>query len=167
MDTYYIHYNRNKYSVLILLLFWLLIFLTYIILIFENSYLKELFSNSILIMSLFIFIPLFGSLFAVLGFGLKLFSKKIKFTIFDHYLDINDGEKKIKFTEIELLKMETILHKVYKYTTGYKFLLKYNDIEKIEITIFTGTSKKEKYNSESLIKFYNELEKKWNNTRSP
>jgi hypothetical protein len=162
MDKYHhIQYVRSKYIPVFLILFGAIFFVISLIFIFNNDFIKILFSKNIILIYILIFLYLFGSMFLILNYGIKIFTKRLNIIIKDEYFDINEGEKMIYYKDIKTLKLETIKHIRYQIITGYILILEWNN-EKIKIIIYTGTSKKEKRNCDALLNFYEELNKKCN-----
>jgi hypothetical protein len=162
MDKYHhIQYVGNKYVPVLLVIFWAVLFIFFLIFIFNNDFMNILFSENIILMSILIFLCLFGSMFLILNYGIKIFTKKLNIILKDKYLDLNEGEKIIYFKDIEVLKLETITHIRYKIIIGYTLNLEWNN-EQIKITIYTGISKAEKRNCDALLDLHEELKKKFN-----
>jgi len=162
MDKYHhIQYIKNKYIPLFLILFWVIFFVISLLFILNNNYIKLLYSNNILLLIISILLYLSVSLIIIYNYGIIIFTKKLNIIINDEYFDINEGDKIIYFKDIKTLKLETINNIRHKIITGYIFILEWNN-ENIIINIYTGTSKREKRNCDALIKFYGELNKKYN-----
>jgi hypothetical protein len=162
MDKYHhIEYIKSKYIPVFLILIWAILFAVSIVFIFNINYVKMLYSKNLLLLTIMIFLYLFVSLFLFYIFGIKIFTRKMNIIMQDEYFDINEGKKIIYYRDIKTLKLETIKNIRYNTVTGYTFVLDFNN-ENILINVYTGTSKKGKSNCDTLIKFYEELSKKYN-----
>jgi hypothetical protein len=90
---------------------------------------------------------------------MKLLVRNVHAILFDDYLKMDNDV--IYYKEIKTLNFNTIKYSGIV-TTGYTLKIKYNINKKINIVVFTGTSKAEKKNCETLLKFFNELNVKYN-----
>jgi hypothetical protein len=163
MNNYTFQYTKNKYAVLFLIMFCMILLLIFLYVVYEIPFINNLIPNDT-IMVILILGFFSGTMFLSLTYGLSLFSKNINVVVFDDYININQGEKILYFNKINNLNLEAIIPKAYitHKVTAYILNIHYNNKEKIKYIVYTGTSKNEILNTESLLKFHNEINILWN-----
>jgi len=135
----------------------------------DELYRNEPSLRSIMVITLqiiFLFILVIGPFSLIIIVGVKIFTKNIYINMDNEYMNINNGRKIIYYASIVDLKLKPIIPKGGFYkdkATGYILNIKFENkknikhYDEMKIVVYTGTSKNEKQNVESLLNLYNEL----------
>jgi hypothetical protein len=159
MNKINLKYYNSRYGMLLLVFFAIASFAVLSIFIFTNDLIINILEKHFVLAIICIFLFFLIILLSITGIGSKIISKNIQIIIYDDFFEI-DSLEKYYYNNIIEYNLEIIKATRYDIITAYILKLKLNDNKNIKYIVFTGTSKKEKSNSENLLMFYDELSKK-------